>query len=121
MIQMILISVGISSVAQMLLKLGMSSSAVQAALTNGSFVSIALAIGLNAYVLLGLGLYFFGAVLWLFVLARIDLSLAYPFVALGFVLTSALGIIVLREQFSLYKLAGTSLILAGVFTLSRGV
>ena len=39
----------------------------------------------------GLALYGLGAMVWLYVLARLPLSAAYPFVGLGFILTMVLG------------------------------
>ena len=58
------------------------------------------------------------AVAWLWVLSRLDVSLAYPLVSLGFVFTFALGIGWLGEPFSWQRLAGCGLIVAGVLLLA---
>ena len=108
-----LISVTISAVAQIVLKYGMSSAATKAALAAGG-TQAALGIAGNPWVWLGFGLYGFGAVLWLGVLAKVDVSQAYPFVGLGFLLTMLFGITVLGEAFSVTRLLGTLLVLAGV-------
>jgi multidrug transporter EmrE-like cation transporter len=68
---------------------------------------------------LGLVLYGASAVLWLWVLSRLDVSLAYPLVSLGFVLTFVLGVWWLGEPFSWARLAGCTLIVAGVVVLAR--
>lgn len=68
---------------------------------------------------LGLLLYGGSAVLWLWVLSRLDVSLAYPLVSLGFVVTFALGVWWLGEPFSWTRLAGCTLIVAGVAVLAR--
>jgi multidrug transporter EmrE-like cation transporter len=71
-------------------------------------------------VLAGLALYAFGALVWLLVLARAELSFAYPFVGLGFVMTLALGKFALGEDVSLARVAGTLLVVAGVVLIARG-
>jgi hypothetical protein len=88
---LILISVSLSALAQLLLKLGMSSAHVQQMLMHERPLQAIWVAASNIQVIAGLGLYALGAILWLLVLARVDVSLAYPFVGLGFILTMALG------------------------------
>ena len=115
-----LISVTISAVAQIVLKHGMASQAVQAALSEGG-MNAALGVATNPFVWMGFGLYGFGAVLWLGVLAKIDVSQAYPFVGLGFLLTMAFGVLILGEGYSITRLMGTLLVVAGVVLVARPV
>jgi len=117
---LILLSVAISAFAQIALKAGMGSSAVQRALTDGTRISALFDIAFNPFVLLGLFLYFSSAAVWLLVLARVEVSFAYPFVALGFVLTALLGRFFFHDTFSAAKIVGTLLIMAGVVVLARG-
>lgn len=67
---------------------------------------------------LGLVLYGASAVLWLWVLSRLDVSLAYPLVSLGFVVTMLLGVLWLGEPFSWVRVAGCTLIVIGVSLLA---
>ncbi|MFO1417925.1 MAG: hypothetical protein U1E83_04585 [Methylotetracoccus sp.] len=113
-----LISVTISAVAQIVLKHGMSSPSTQSALADGGLAA-ALGIASNPFIWLGFGLYGFGAVLWLGVLAKIDVSQAYPFVGIGFLLTMAFGVLILGESFNLTRLAGTLLVVSGVILVAR--
>jgi multidrug transporter EmrE-like cation transporter len=116
---LILLSVSISALAQLCLKLGMSSSAVQKAIaTSGSAAAYAAAT--SPAVLGGLALYGLGAVVWLSVLSRIAVSTAYPFVSIGFLFTAALGIFVLGEPLTRPMVIGTLLIMAGIVVLARG-
>jgi multidrug transporter EmrE-like cation transporter len=64
-------------------------------------------------------IYFLSAGVWLFVLARVDVSLAYPFVGLGFILTMLLGWLIRGEILSVNRVAGTALIVMGVVLLAR--
>jgi multidrug transporter EmrE-like cation transporter len=114
---LIFISVSMSAIAQITLKHGMSSPAVQQGLTGG-WMQIALTVGTNLYVWLGLTLYGLGAVLWLGVLAKIDVSIAYPFVGFGFILTALFGVFLLGEAFSLIRFVGTCLVVLGILLVT---
>jgi multidrug transporter EmrE-like cation transporter len=116
---LILISVALSALAQITLKYGMSSTAVKAVLADGSFLQAAATIISNPSVIGGLGLYMLGAALWLGVLARVDVSLAYPFVALGFILTMVLSALLLAETLTPSRIVGTLIIVLGVVILTR--
>ncbi|MEM8512400.1 multidrug transporter EmrE-like cation transporter [Massilia sp. MP_M2] len=111
-------SVLISALAQIALKQGMSSSTVAVALEQGSTSAIT-AIATNPYVISGLSLYAVGAVLWLFVLARVEVSIAYPFVAFGFIVTMALAIVLLGEPLQPLRVVGTLLVMAGAVLITR--
>ena len=112
---LILVSVALSAFAQIALKHGMSSAQAQAQRAVAeSQISGLSAIATNPYIVLGFALYGLGAVLWLGVLAKIDVGQAYPFVGLGFLLTMLFGIAFLGEGFSVARMAGTALIMTGV-------
>lgn len=118
LLAMILGSVAMSAFAQVLLRFGMSRASVQAALAEGGAWSVAWTIGTTPAVIGGLALYGFGAVVWLFVLARVPVSFAYAFVSLGFLLTMALGCLLLGEPLTARKLAGTLLVASGVWLVA---
>lgn len=114
-----IISVSMSAFAQIVLKMGMSSDTTRNVLENGSFIQKGFSIATSPFVIWGLGLYFFGAVIWLFVLSKIDVSQAYPFVGLGFVITIFLAWIILGETISIIRLTGCLLILSGIFLVAN--
>jgi drug/metabolite transporter (DMT)-like permease len=70
-------------------------------------------------VLGGLALYAGGALLWLVILSRADLSVAYPMVSLSYVMIAVLSWLLFQEPLTITKLAGTGLILVGVYIVSR--
>ncbi|MCL4459584.1 MAG: EamA family transporter [Chloroflexi bacterium] len=70
-------------------------------------------------ILLGFGLVFSGSIFWLSVISRVDLSYAYPMLSLGYVLVVVTSWLILREQVSLLRFAGVSIICLGVFIVSR--
>lgn len=110
-----LLCVLLSALAQLAMKTGMSSAASSAAGGVGQTYGQALT---SAWVWAGLALYGLSAVLWLWVLSRLDVGLAYPLVSLGFVLTMVAGVFWLGEPWSWQRVAGAALIVAGVLLLA---
>jgi drug/metabolite transporter (DMT)-like permease len=116
---LILISVLLSSIAQVVLKAGMSSPAIQSAGLQGFDLRLMLSIASNAKVLAGLFIYFASAAVWLLVLARINVGIAYPFVALGFLFTMLLAWFFRGEIPTFAQVAGTLTICVGVILMAR--
>jgi multidrug transporter EmrE-like cation transporter len=87
---LILFSVALSSGAQLLLKMGMSSPTMQTKLDGADLTQAMIAIAASPPVAAGILCFGLSIVAWLFVLSRVPVSTAYPFVALGIV-TTVLG------------------------------
>ncbi|GGI19602.1 EamA family transporter [Oxalicibacterium faecigallinarum] len=112
-----LFCVCLTATAQVLLKMGMSAPAMQQAMTHGLPSVFWLAV--TSPLIWG-GMVCFGASagLWLLVLGKLEVSMAYPLISLGVVLTTLAGIFLLGESVSLYKIAGVALVIAGVLVLA---
>jgi multidrug transporter EmrE-like cation transporter len=105
----------LTAFSQVVLKVGMSGESVQRVLMDGApALHLSWVIGTSPLVLLGLASYTVSALLWLFVLSRVDVSVAYPCMALGYVVTFAAGVLILGEPFSWPKLVGVVVIIIGV-------
>jgi drug/metabolite transporter (DMT)-like permease len=117
---LILGSVALSALAQVSFKTGVSSGPLQAAFNEGDWRGTAWAMLLSPNILAGLCLYGLGTILWLGVLARVELSQAYPFVGLGFVLTAVLGYFLFGEAITMLRVAGTVLVVAGIYLVACG-
>jgi drug/metabolite transporter (DMT)-like permease len=116
---LILLSVAISAGAQLVLKKGMSAPALQQVMARGNSFDTLVHIFLSPLVIGGLFIYFLGAVVWLLVLSKVELSQAYPFVGLGFILTLILSVLFLSETASMMRIIGTMVIVAGVVMVSQ--
>jgi multidrug transporter EmrE-like cation transporter len=112
------VSILLSVAAQFSLKAGMSSSGIKAAMSQPYTLRTIVDILTDRYVFLGFFLYGLGAVIWLGVLSKWDVSKAYPIVGLGFAFTAAVGFMI-GEQVTLLRLFGIALICAGVFLVSQ--
>ena len=75
---------------------------------------------INPWVISGIVATFLAGVSWMLAMTKLDLSYAYPFVALNYVLILALGFIFFQEVMTPAKILGSILIVAGVVVLSRG-
>ena len=62
----------------------------------------------------------FASVAWIGALSRFQLSYAYPFMSLNFVLVVFLSFLLFQDTINWYKIVGLSLICIGVFVVSRG-
>jgi multidrug transporter EmrE-like cation transporter len=119
LLAIIVASVALSAIAQLCLKLGVGRAQAGPGAGASSLGQTLVAMLTSPWVIAGLGLYALGAVVWLFVLSRAPLSLAYPFVGLGFIMTAAIGVLVLGEQVTVTRLAGTLLIALGCVVVAQ--
>jgi drug/metabolite transporter (DMT)-like permease len=67
----------------------------------------------NIHILTGFFLYTIGAILWLYVLSKFELSKAYPFASLGYIFSTGIGYLLLHESMSIYRLLGIGFIITG--------
>jgi drug/metabolite transporter (DMT)-like permease len=67
------------------------------------------------------GFLFYGlsSVIWLWVLSRVQISYAYPILALAFPIVVIFSVILFGESVSLARWVGISIIVVGVFLLAR--
>ncbi len=110
----ILSSVFCSSLAHFALKL-----AAPRFLLHGTLWDIFLRLASNGWLIAGIALHVFALGLWVIALKRVDLSFAYPFIALGFVFIALLSTLLLKESISGWRLAGMILIVIGVSIIAR--
>ena len=81
---------------------------------EGPFIDRMASLLLNGYFLAALVLYGMLTIIWVWILTFTPLSRAYPFVALAFALTPALGGIVFAEPITARLVIGIALILCGL-------
>jgi drug/metabolite transporter (DMT)-like permease len=109
----------LTTAAQISLKLGVSSRPLQALAASSNPSTFLTQAVLAPKVILGLLLYVASTILWLLVLAKLDVSYAYPFVSLGFVFTALYAFFVMHESMSTNRMAGIALIAAGVYFVAK--
>ena len=113
MMPLILLSVLCAITAQILFKHG--AIALPKGAGFGAFIA---AIAGSSWVWLGIASYAISAVAWLTVLARVDLSFAFPMLSLGFVFAAIYSRVFLLESLAWNRLVGIALVIAGVIFIA---
>jgi drug/metabolite transporter (DMT)-like permease len=117
---LILLSISIAVAGQLMLKIGINRIGISdfgSLSAVGGFFSGAIK---TPMVIAGLLLYVISASIWMIVLSTVDLSFAYPFIGLTYVLVLVLSKFILREDVNPVRWVGAFIITAGVVVLSRG-
>jgi drug/metabolite transporter (DMT)-like permease len=114
----ILISVLAGALGQILLKKGMGSMG-PLTLSMDQVGGILWRVATNPYVVVGLLIYVCGTLFWLVALSRVDLSYAYPFASLSYVVMLAASWFLFHENITPMRLLGTGVVCLGVFLISR--
>lgn len=112
------VSILMSVAAQFCLKAGMSSDDVRLTFSEPIGFHSLKTLASNPFLILGFSLYGLGAIVWLQVLAKWDVSKAYPLVGLGFVATLGIGHL-LGEHITTQRIIGCGLICGGIFMITR--
>ena len=119
-ILLILISISIAVGGQILLKIGMNRIGNIAVNSMSSLGHLFLGVVKSPIVLVGLFMYVISAAIWLIVISAVDLSFAYPFIGLTYVLILIVSKFILKEDVNPIRWAGAAIITIGVVVISRG-
>ncbi len=104
-----------SVVGQILMKVGMGQVGGISQVGMDSLIRMLF----NPLVFSGIASYGVGFIAYLFALAKLDQSFAYPMFSLGYVLVAIVNWTVMHEPFSLTRFAGVVVIIFGVWLLAR--
>jgi len=74
---------------------------------------------MNPWILSSLLATFSAGIAWMLAISRFDISYAYPWVSLNFIIIPLLGVYLFQESFSIGKLVGTGLVIGGVLILAK--
>jgi drug/metabolite transporter (DMT)-like permease len=114
----ILISVVGGAVGQIMLKQGMNMIG-PITISVGSFLRMLWVMGTNVYVFSGLAIYVLSVVFWLAALSRVDLSYAYPFASLSYLVMLVASWGIFDEKISVVRMVGTLVVCIGVLIIAR--
>ncbi len=74
----------------------------------------------NPYILSGIAIYGFTTLVWLVILSRIKLSIAYPMLSLGYVLSILFSWMIFKEAIPKVRVLGALIICLGVYLVAQG-
>lgn len=75
---------------------------------------------LNPWVISGVVSTFFAGVSWMLAMTKFEISYAFPYVSLNYVLILAASIILFNESFSAIKFLGSLIIIVGIIVIAKG-
>jgi multidrug transporter EmrE-like cation transporter len=108
----------LNTFAQLLLKKG-ASAVGRFDFTVARAADAMLSYAINPYVLGGLACYVVSVAVWLAALSRVEVSVAYPMLSLGFALNALLAWWLLGEAVTAQRIAGIAIIIVGVTLVAR--
>lgn len=115
---LVLAGVLLNAMAQLLLKAGVRPlGAISISASNG--MQTLLTVATQPFIIAGLLSYVLSVAIWIGALSRVDVSIAYPMLSLGYVVNALLAWRLFDEQLSVQRIAGIGVILVGVFVLAR--
>ncbi len=115
---LILLDVALNVVGQLSLKFGMSKMG-NFSVSLPSLISVFARAAVNPFIILGVVCYGTGFLVWLIVLAKAEVSYAYPMISLGYVFTAILAWQLLGEHVTIFRIVGIFVTCLGVFIIAR--
>ncbi|HSS06506.1 MAG TPA: SMR family transporter [Rhodanobacteraceae bacterium] len=115
---LVLTGVLLNAIAQLLLKAGAGALA-DVELRASNAAAIASRVIFNVPILAGLVCYALSVVVWILALARVEVSVAYPMLSLGYVVNALAAWWLFNESLSGARIAGIGIILVGVWLVAR--
>ena len=117
-ILIILVSVLLNCAAQLFMKKGMTIVGEVAGGLRGLLTALPAMIA-NGFLWLCALCYILSILLWMVVLSKVDVSYAYPFLSIGYVLSAVVGYFAFGEAVTPVRIAGIAVICLGVILISR--
>lgn len=74
---------------------------------------------LDPFILSGFIAAFVASIFWMGAMTKFDISFAYPFMSLSFLLVFVLSVFLFKEPISLYKILGLGIIVIGIIVTSK--
>ncbi|MBC7456539.1 MAG: 4-amino-4-deoxy-L-arabinose transferase [Massilia sp.] len=115
----IITGVLLNAVAQLLLKAGTNALGGAIHLTAENWFATGIKVVTQLPILAGLVCYAISLVVWIIGLSRTDVTIAYPMLSLGYVVSAAGAWMFLGEVVSVQRLMAIGVIMVGVALLAR--
>lgn len=115
---LVLTGVLLNAVAQLALKASVNDTGIinfdlQSLLTSASGLAS------NLWLWLGLACYAISVVVWILALSRVDVSIAYPMLSIGYIVNAIAAWHLFDEPMNIGKVVGIGIIIVGVYILAR--
>ena len=104
--------------AQLLLKAG-TNSVGAFDYTGANILPVGLKLATEPHIIGGLGCYVISVVVWIMALSRVEVSIAYPLLSVGYVVNAIAAYYLFGEAVTPMRLTGIAVIIVGVWIVAR--
>ena len=115
---LILSGVLLNALAQLLLKAG-TNAVGQFEFTAANIVPVGTKLALQPAILGGMACYVVSLVVWIMGLSRVEVSMAYPMLSIGYVINALAAWYFFGESVTAMRLGGIGFIIVGVFLVAK--
>lgn len=115
---LVFLGVMLNAAAQLLLKAG-TRTIGHFEFSIGNIFPIGWALATNPHIFAGLSCYVISVVVWIMALSRVEVSLAYPMLSLGYVVNAFLAYWLFGEAVTALRIAGIFVICVGVYMVAK--
>lgn len=115
---LILAGVLLNAIAQLLLKAG-TNAVGHFEFSAANAVPIGVKLALEPHILGGIACYLVSLIVWIMALSRVEVSIAYPMLSIGYVVNAIAAWYLFGEAVGGMRLAGIGFIIVGVYLVAR--
>jgi multidrug transporter EmrE-like cation transporter len=115
---LVLAGVLLNAAAQLLLKAG-TNAVGHFEFSAANIVPVGLRLALEPFILSGVACYVVSLVVWIMALSRVEVSIAYPMLSIGYVINAVAAWYLFGESLTALRLTGIGFIVVGVFLVAR--
>ena len=115
---LLLTGVLLNAGAQLLLKAGTNSVGVFE-FSRDNIIPVGWKLATEPHIMGGLGCYVISVVVWIMALSRVEVSIAYPLLSVGYVVNAIAAYYLFGEAVTPMRLTGIAVIIVGVWIVAR--
>lgn len=115
---LILGGVLLNALGQLLLKAG-TNAVGHFEFSGGNLLPVGMKLATQPYIVTGVVCYFVSLVVWLMALSRVEVSIAYPMLSIGYVINAVAAWYLFGEAVTPMRMLGIGIIVVGVYVVAR--
>jgi multidrug transporter EmrE-like cation transporter len=115
---LLMTGVMLNAAAQLLLKAG-TNAVGQFELSAQNILPVGMKLAFEPHIAGGLACYVVSVAVWIVGLSRVEVSIAYPMLSVGYIVNAVAAWYLFGESFTAQKLIGIAFIICGVFLVAR--
>ena len=115
---LVLLGVLLNAAAQLLLKAG-TNAIGHFTFSPENILPIGIKIASEPHILGGLACYVVSVVVWIMALSRVEVSIAYPMLSIGYLVSAIAAWYLFGEAVTVMRMTGIGIIIVGVYIVAR--